>query len=237
MTAALIAACDDDDDKIKTFSAQVDGTNSSIVGPDKYHAIVVYSTDGGSTYREFPTIKPGEAYKAKVVFDGADFTGDTCFKLDWSGSDPAPTGSANSEVADFVMQANSALKVVISDYAPFNAASWTGAWVATEDGACCSGDDANTLRADPDDPNKIIMNNYWGDHVDVYMIFDPSTNALDQTVTIPEQETSEGGLAYGTGTYDQCRGTFVIAASYEIDTDEDGEAELYEWDYYFNPKE
>jgi hypothetical protein len=237
MMGALITACDDDDDKIKTFSAQVDASNSTIVAPDRYHAIVLYSTDGGTTYLEYPTIEPGQPYKAKVVFDGADFVGDTCFKLDWSGSDPAPTGSVDTEVADFVMQTNSALKVVIVDYVPYNAGAWTGEWIGTEDGACCSGDDENTLTADPADPNKITMNNFWGGHVDVYMIFDPSTNATDQTVTIPEQTTSEGGLAYGTGSYDQCRGTFVIAAEYEIDTDEDGEAEHYAWNYYFNPAE
>lgn len=235
--APVVVSCDnDDDDRIKTFSAQVDAGNTTIIGPDKYNAIVLYSTDGGTTYKEYPVIKPGEAYKAKVIYEGEDLTGDTCYKLDWSGSNPQPTAGANSDVADFVMEKNTELKVVITDYVPYQAATWTGAWVGTEDGACCGGDDANTLTADPNDPNKIIMNNYWGDHVDVYMIFKPSTNAGDQIVTIPEQTTSEGGEASGTGTYDQCRNTFVIAAKYVIDVEGDEEPETFEWDYYFRPK-
>lgn len=234
--APMIVSCDDDDDKIKTFSAQVDAGNATIIGPNKYEAIVLYSTDGGATYHEFPIIKPGEAYKAKVIYEGEDLTADPCYKLDWSASDPAPIGAANSDVADFVMQRDTELRVVIVDYSPYQAGFWTGEWIGTEDGACCAGDDANTLRTDPDDPNKIIMDNYWGDHVDVYMIFKPSTNAGDQIVTIPEQTTSEGGIASGTGTYDQCRGTFVIHAKYEIDVEGDEELETFEWDYYFSPK-
>jgi len=240
--ATLIISCKEDDGRIiNTFSAQVEATNSSIAPlfiptssliSEKYKIIVVFSTDGGATYVDYPILKPGDAYKAKVLYrpageDEVELGDDACFKYDWTKSVPAPTGGATGNVADFVMDDDNALAVTVSDYSAFNASSWTGAWVGTESGACCSGDDSQTLTADPGNPNKITMDNWWADGVDVYMIFNPSTSIIDQTITIPEQTTSEGGVASGTGTYDQCRGTFVIASKYTIG------GSTYTWNYIF----
>ena len=215
---AVITSCDDDDDKVKTFSAQVDATNASI-GEDRYHALVLFSTDGGTTYVEYPQLKPGDSYKAKVVYADNEIGSDDCYVFDWAGSQPAPSGATNDDVADFVMEKNSAIKVTVSDYKPYSQATWTGAWIGTEDGACCAGDDSNGITQDPANPNKFTMDNFWGDHVDAFFIMAPSTNWFDQTVEMPEQETSEGGIASGSGTYDQCRNTFTLATTYILDGD------------------
>jgi len=239
--ATFIISCKEDDGRIvNTFSAQVEASNSSIAPlfipassliSEKYKVIVVFSTDGGASYVDYPLLKPGDSYKAKVVYRPAsgevELGKDACFKYDWSGSNPVPTAGATGDVADFVMQDDNAISVTVSDYAAYSAGAWTGDWVGTEDGACCSGDDPNTLTADPADPNKITMDNWWADGVDVYMVFNPSTNVIDQTITIPEQTTSEGGVASGSGTYDQCRGTFVVASKYVIG------GKTYTWNYEF----
>lgn len=230
MVGAVLISCENDDDKINTFNAMVDAANASI-GEDMYHAMVVFSTDGGSTYVDNPSVKPGDTYLAKVIYrpasGTADIAADGCFVFDWTGSDPAPNGDTNSDVAEFVMQSNSAIKVKVTDYVPYQA-NWAGDWIGTEDGLCCGGDDANTLTQDPTDPNKFVMDNFWGDHVDAFILFKPSTNWSDQTVSLPEQTTSEGGLASGEGNYDQCRGTFQIATTYILD----GDTAIF--DYYFH---
>ncbi|MEI9918776.1 MAG: hypothetical protein WDO14_08230 [Bacteroidota bacterium] len=242
--ATFIISCKEDDGRIvNTFSAQVEASNSSIAPlfipstsliSEKYKIIMVFSTDNGATYVDYPLLKPGDAYKAKVVYRAADgeveIGDDACFRFNWAASQPAPS-STNGAIADFTMADDNAISVTVSDYSAYSASSWLGDWVGVEDGACCAGNDPNTLRADPSDPNKIIMDNWWADGVDVYMNFNPSTNVADQTVTIPSQMTSEGGTASGTGTYDQCRGTFVVAAKYTIG------GSTYTWTYSFSKDE
>jgi hypothetical protein len=231
--APLIISCNDEDEpEIDTFSALVDVTDSSI--PDsKYSVLVLYSTDGGTTFVEHPLLKKGDTYKVKAVdrtdHGDVDLISGNCYAVDWSASNPAPNGDPKSDVAEFVMGPDNALNAKITNlYVPFNAASWAGDWDGTEDGACCSSVDANTLTQDTTNPNKYIMDNFWGDHVDAYIIFSPSTGLGDQVVTLPEQTTSEDGVASGSGTYDQCAGTFTIATKYVIG------GGTYEFDYIFH---
>ncbi|HMJ69910.1 MAG TPA: hypothetical protein VK508_13490 [Cyclobacteriaceae bacterium] len=219
--APFITSCEDENEpEIKTFSALADVSESDLVD-EKYNMLVFYSTDGGATFVEHPLLKKGDTYKAKVVAvtDDGDIqvaTGN-CFAVDWSASNPLPT-EVNTPVAEFVMQKDNALiaKITSTGYAPFDPSVWSGDWHGEEDGTCCSSIDDNTLRQDTSNPNKFIMDNFWGDGVDAYIIFTPSTNAGTQVVTIPEQTTSEGGVASGTGTYDQCTVTFTIATTYKI---------------------
>ncbi len=231
---AVTVSCKDDEE-IKTFNALVVVSDSKLVD-DKYAMVTLYSTDGGQTFVDYPVVKPGDTYLVKVVDRTAD--GDVpivlgnCFAIDWSGSNPVPT-DPNAAVAEFVMQNDNALlgKVTDLSYAPFDASLWTGTFIGDEDGDCCSSHDTNVLRLDPSDPQKLIMDNFWGDGVDAYLVFAASTSKETQIVTIPEQTTSEGGIAKGTGTYDQCTKTFSLATSYEFGGD------TYVFDYHFHRPE
>lgn len=101
----------------------------------------------------------------------------------------------------------------MTDYCPYDASIWGGSWVGTEIPGSV---DDNTLTQDGADPNKYIMDNWWGDGVDAYIIFTPSTDPSTQIVTVPTQTTSEGGVASGTGTYNQCLGEFTLNAKYVL---------------------
>lgn len=105
------------------------------------------------------------------------------------------------------------LTYAMTDYCQYDANSWGGKWIGTEVPGSV---DKNTLVQDASDPNKYVMNNWWGDGVDAFLIFSPSTDPNSQVVTVPKQTTSEGGIAQGVGTYNQCLGTFTINCTYEI---------------------
>jgi len=217
---AVTVACNDDSNKIKTFSglADITGSPSLTAAKEKYNMVLMYSTDGGQTYADWPAVTKGQSYLATVVVrDGADLRVQpgSCFAVDWSESIPAPD-NVTGTTATFTMAHDNALlaKITDSDYGPFDRTFWLGDFTGTEHGACCEGGkDANTFRPDPSNPNAVIMNNFWGDGVDAQMVFTPSTNANDQVVTIPAQTTSEGGIiTASTGTYDECAQTISIPA-------------------------
>jgi len=229
-TTLFLNSCDKNDDAINTFHALVDASKSSIADA-KYQIVTVFSTDNGATFLDYPKVGKGGTYLAKAVnrtSDGdVDLTGDNCFDVDWSESDPQPT-DPTADVAEFTLGSNNDIKAVVTNlYTPYNASSWVGDWIGIEDGACCSSEDPNTIRQDTSNPNKFIMDNFWGDGVDAYVIFSPSTNLDNQTVNMPTQTTSENGIASGAGTYDQCTGTFMIATSYKLGST------TYKWDYFF----
>lgn len=101
----------------------------------------------------------------------------------------------------------------MTDYCAYDANSWGGNWTGTETPGSV---DKNKLTQDSTDPNKYVMDNWWGDGVEAYIIFTPSTNPGDQIVKVPEQTTSEGGVASGEGTYNQCLNTFSMTCKYVI---------------------
>jgi len=124
-------------------------------------------------------------------------------------------------------------------YCAYVPSSWTGAWLGVEACTGCS-TDHNTITQDGSNPNKFWMNNWWGDGVPVYMLFTPSTNTFDQIVTVPSQSVNDpvdGSTtlpctASGTGTYDQCKGTFTISSKYVIPNGT--YAGTYTWVYNFH---
>jgi photosystem II stability/assembly factor-like uncharacterized protein len=215
----FIVACKEDVEKIEKFTSNVDVTNS-LLKDDKYSMTLLFSTDDGKTWADYPILSPGQTYMAKVLNQktGDVVTTDDDFEFDWSKSDPAPIGDAASEVAKFTSNKVNSIKVsVVSHLCPYVASSWTGDWGGDEVGSCCGGTDNNTIRQDGTNPNKFIMDNFWGDGVDAYFILTPSsTSVFDQVLTMPQQVTSEGGTASGTGTYDQCAETFTIATKYSF---------------------
>ncbi len=108
------------------------------------------------------------------------------------------------------------LTYTVTDYCSYNADQWKGTWGGDEVGACCGGTDTNVFTQDATNKNKFTMDNFWGDGVDAYVIFSPSTKPDEQIVTIPTQPTSEGGIASGVGTYNSCLETFTINTTYKL---------------------
>jgi len=218
-----VACKDDEADRIEKFTSNIDVSNS-LLKDDKYTMSFLFSTDDGKTWVDYPVIKPGQAYMVKVVnvvteggvITKEPVTADDAFEFDWSKSTPAPVGDATAETAKFTSGKVNDVKVsIVSHLCTYSASSWTGDWGGDEVGACCGGTDANAIRQDATDPNKFIMDNFWGDGVDAYFILNPSsTSVFEQVLTMPKQVTSEGGIAEGTGTYDQCAGTFTIKTKY-----------------------
>jgi len=229
----VLVSCDKSDDKIESFSAVVDVSKSSLAA-DKYSIVTLFSTDG-DTFVDYPVLTVGKKYWVKVINRTSD--GDEelpCINIDWSDSEPKQNGDDVSNIAEFtVRKSNKIVAKVVGEahYLAYDASTWAGSWLGTEVGSCCNSKDDNTITQDSSDPNKFIMDNFWGDHVDAYFIFTPSTKSGDQVITLPAQTTSEGGdIAASTGTYDQCKGIFSISCSYTIGGD------TYEWEYNFTKK-
>ena len=102
----------------------------------------------------------------------------------------------------------------MTDYCVYDNSTWGGKTYESVETPGSTED--NKLTQDGTNLNKFTMDNWWGDGVDVYIIFSPSTNPGDQKITIPSQTTSEAGVASGTGTYNQCRGTISLNCKYVL---------------------
>ena len=225
----VLGACDRDSESQYTFTSSVNLLGSSIE-KDIQSTQLYFSTDNGKTYGTNPGLKVGQKYIVKVMDNSSsDFlTGKNFFSLDWSASNPKPE-NASADSATFTLAgSNSVVAKVVDKHCTFDPKFWTGVWKGDEVGPGVGGTDINNFRQDAANPNKLIMDNYFGDGVDAYIIFQPSTTAYDQTLTMPTQNTSEGGVASGTGTYDQCRGKYTINTTYVIG------GSTYKWAYNFH---
>lgn len=233
VSLTVLLSCDNsDDNKISKFTSNVVVTNSAhFTKADTYLMTLKFSMDKGSTFVDFPVVKVGETYKVKVFnVAKSDVTVQNCFDVDWSASNPQPMNvDPLTGIAEFTMGTTNELHATVADhYSPLDVASLVGKWGGDEVGACCGGTDVNNLRQDPTNPNKLIMDNFWGDEVDAYIVFSPSTSLLDQIVTLPTQTTSEGGVASGIGTYEQCYQTFTLKTTYVL------KGKTYNWQYNFH---
>ena len=125
----------------------------------------------------------------------------------------------------------------MTDYCAYNAGTWGGQWFGDEVGTGVAsppgGDNLGVFVALG--PNKWQMDNFFGDGAGVHakIEFLPSTDPDTQIV----QYLNDPGLAYqvneegkisGTGTYNQCLGTFSLATTYTIGT------ATYKWRYDFH---
>ena len=227
----LLAMCSKSSDIGPVLRTKVDLAGSTIE-KDQAYARIMFSTDGGTTWSAAPpNLSVGTKYLVQALDDnnGLYLTPDNFYSVDWSKSSPKPNDAA-SGTPEFTFADNNNLTVSVVDrHCTFDPTSFTGDWSSTEvpvPGGCnCSSTEPQHITQDSSNPNKLIMDNYWGDGpaATVYMIFDVSTTAFDQTITIPQQVTAEGMTASGTGTYDQCRGTITLHAHYD----------QYEWIYNF----
>ena len=111
----------------------------------------------------------------------------------------------------------------VVNYCAYDESAWAGSYTANEIYASSAyGPYTVTLTPDPDVENRFWLDNFWDYGFVAYIDVTPSTNPEDQIVIFPEQ-TVEGATLTGSGTYDQCTGTFKIQTVYDV----------YEWRYEF----
>lgn len=205
---------------------------------DRASTLVYFSADGGVTLTNASDLLAGHTYRAMVKADGCSdcrfvppgeyLTKANFFALDWSASNPKPD-DPTADDPEFIVASSNTVAVKVTDiYCPYNPSFFTGSWNGDEIGTCCIGSDTNNFVNFAVRPDSLIMDNWWGVGMTAYMLLHPSTSVFDQTLTLPTQTTGEGGIASGTGTYDQCRGTFVIDAFYTI------RGRTYHWQYHFH---
>lgn len=241
--ATILVACKEDDGVPYTYTSRVDVSGASVSG-DKYQMILLFSTDGGTTYTDAPPLAVGKSYKVKVLnsHTGEDLINSTFYEVDWSASKPAPKNVAEG-VAEFTLgKTNEVVAKVLDKLCPLNPGEFAdgSAWLGDEGTVAYyvngvfkqnfnGSTDLSKFTQDTSNPNKIWISNIFGDGQaqTAYMILSPATNFFNQTVTIPEQETEEGGLFAGSGTYDQCRQTLSLEVTYSFGP------ETYAWTYNF----
>ena len=203
-TASLLflIACTKDDDKITHFSTVVNVTGASI-SAQKYTAHTVFSTDGGTTFVDYPKIALGQEYQVKVVdANGGDVTDATCYILDWSASNPKPTSVTNG-IAAFKMAATTDLSVVVTNVL-WVADAYVGAYTVVQDDWA---DVAvgSTLNITKIDATHLQVNGY------------PATdiNHKDLVITIPNPVLG-GGItvaSQASGAYTATNGPMVTTTS------------------------
>lgn len=146
--AVTVSCSEDDSDKITHFSSLVDVSSSS-VSADKYNMVTVFSTDGGTTFVDFPKVSKGQQYLVKVVNNASetDATSENCFILDWSGSNPQPSSVDNNGVATFTMSSTNDILAKVTNV-PFVAADVAGSYeVVTDDWEDFAEGDVLTVQA------------------------------------------------------------------------------------------
>jgi hypothetical protein len=261
---AITGSCKKEDSGVPfTYTSQVVvGSNGSLdnkpanpntTNQDKYSIVLMFSTDDGASYTEYPKVSPGQKYKVKLhqgVFDQDLITDidkkiyspNNAFDFDWSGSKPKPNGSATDNVAEFTLGGNNFTHVNVTDHhcdtnlTEFaDGSGWDGEEgtvvknVSGTKSNIAGSSDISKFTVDPSNANRLWISNFFGDGaaVQAYLDFTTSTSYVDQIVTIPQQTTSEGGSLVGSGTYDQCRQKLVLNVAYSFGST------TYSWTYNF----
>lgn len=238
----LYEACRKSD--IAPFSmggAAIDLTGASI-SADGTSVSLYFSTDNGATFTPTTVMHSGQQILVKV-WDanynnaaGAFLTGagSQFLQLDWSGSNPKPS-STTGGVATFTYTSDLKIAVKITDtHCAYDLNTYLGGWYVDEGSAIevdssgvkltknlpKPGNYLAALSQDPSNPNKVWMANVRGLGLNAYMVFNPSTNYFDQTVSIPSQSIGSKGATFsGSGSYDQCRSALTLSVVYAyVDT-------------------
>ena len=102
----------------------------------------------------------------------------------------------------------------VTDFCPYEA-NWAGTYTANEVYASSAYGPYNvTFSQDPGNPNRYNFTNFWDYGLPAYVVFTPTADDPDgQIVEFPEQIV-DGETLTGTGTYDQCLGSFKIQTNY-----------------------
>ncbi len=212
----ILVSCDKGEDEIKTYSTFVDVSNSSL-SDHKYNMALRFSTDGGTTFVEYPAIKIGQSYTVKVLDleTEEEISAANCYDLDWSASDPKPVGETTSDMAQFVMQESNQIRATVSDHVtPYEAASWAGTVTAVEDYGSSGtyGPYDVVLTQDPSNSNRFHLDNFYDSGLAAYIDFDGS----NFTVYFPDGQTPNGKpITNSSGTFNQCTGEATINLNYD----------------------
>jgi len=112
-----------------------------------------------------------------------------------------------------------------NDDCVYDAEEWEGNFSAVEsypaDGYVSPAYDIS-FEQDAVDPNRFNTDNFWGSHLNAYIVFDPNS----REVTFPTQSDGAGGEISGTGTYRQCSGILEFMVDYT-----DGDGNQYKFKY------
>ena len=216
--AFIFTFCSKDDDAgVQRFSGHVDVGTSSLVN-EKYHVALLFSSDGGTTWTEYPKVKPGQQYKVKAAIrDGSEFidlVSADFYEFDWSASLPAPKSGANEQIATFDMKDVNEIVVKVSDMVcAYSASSCAGSFSALEDyGAAHYGPYTVSFVQNANNPNRFDFDNFYDSGYDAYIEFDPTTG----TVKFPDGQSPGGkAITKSSGTFDQCRGILTINLNYD----------------------
>ena len=235
----LLGMCTKEDKQPFQLHSKVNVENSSV--KDDFNVTTLwFSTNDGKSYSANPVLAVGKKFKVRVMDEntGLFLINSNCFAPDWSLSNPKPDNAA-SDSPDFTLAESLSLHVVVTNlWLPPDPSSWAGDWVGAEGTLLKNGaslgagsNDDMPFTVDPaNTSNGLIMDNFFGDGagVTVNFVLNPSTNLEDQTVTVPTQTTSEGGVAAGSGTFDQCTKALTISVTYTFG------ATVYSWTYVFS---
>jgi hypothetical protein len=226
----LIFGCSKSDTNPILLHSRID-MSTSFFSADMYQSGLIFSTDGGTTYSEFPTpFHNGQVIKLKVkdLTLGRTLSAANDFLVfDWSASTPQPDNAASDNPQFVYNGAGSNFIVKISNaHCPFDHTVFSGLWTGDEgtieldssgvklkSGAGTK--DAIGFNPSTSNPNQITMYNILGNGntENVVATFNQSTSAYDQTITIPVQVTAGGYTVAGSGSYDECRQTASITMS------------------------
>lgn len=135
-SALFLVACNDDEDKIEHFSTLVD-VSQSVMTDAKYDVITVFSTDGGATFVEYPTVSVGQTYLVTALVHDETvgdiyLTDENCYDVDWSASNPKPV-SVSGGVATFKMESVNDLSGIVTSNLPVTADKLAGTYVVNTD--------------------------------------------------------------------------------------------------------
>jgi hypothetical protein len=216
-----LVSCDEDEEKIEQYSANVLVNNSSLAADEfKYNTEVLFSIDGGETFGN-PVIKLGQKYLAKIILHRADSiqsidTEVNCFDVDWSASTPAPTSGATSNVAEFTMKESNEIIANVTEHETFDAAVWNAAtYTALEDyGSSGTYGPYNVILTEDSDPettNRFYFDNFYDQGLSAYVEFDPET----RSISFPDQTAGGKPLTGSAGVFNQCTGEIRLSLHYD----------------------
>ncbi|HTH58025.1 MAG TPA: hypothetical protein VL728_18385 [Cyclobacteriaceae bacterium] len=220
----FFVACKDDQVGIITYTRKIDMLSSSI-SASNLDAAYLYSIDGGTTWVAFPSLKNGQKYQAKVVYnpDPGDFTFPDegsievvsvgCYTIDWSTSDPAPVSvDAATGIATFAVGGKNQVIAKVTDTAPFSVDQLAGTYAVVNDD-WVDFQVGSHLTVTKIDATHFKIEEYPAtdvNHAPLVMTVaggNASTgSALTTKLTIASQNTGYYS-AYGPGTDVTCKGT------------------------------
>jgi hypothetical protein len=215
-----LISCDKEDEKVEHYSAVANVAKTSLQ-LDKYNLQLRFSTDGGTTWVEYPKLGVGQKYQAKVFntgsffFEaGSDILDTDPYTFDWSASSPKPNTATTSDIAEFTMQERNDLVVTLADACEGDISDVAGTYTAVED----YGEDGTygpydlVLTQDPDNESIFWLDNFYDSGIEAYLEF----NAETGTVSFPDQD-ADGDITESIGTFRWCEGAkqMIIELHYD----------------------